>query len=61
MSTNMFVFRTGRQFYLLVQLLLQGCFNAIAEQNLVIGKENFNDEKFSGFCAVKMTNFGNLR
>ena len=48
-------------FYLLVQLMLQDCFDAIAQQKILNCKDNFNDEKFSGFCAVIMTIFGNLR
>ena len=44
-----------------MQLLLQDCFNAIAQQKILNSKDNFIDEKFSGFCAVKMTGFGNLK
>ena len=44
-----------------MQLLLQDCFDAIAKQKILNCKDNFNDEKFSGFCMVEMTIFSNVR
>ena len=48
-------------FYLLVQMLWQDCCDAIAQQKILNYRDNFNNEKFSGFCTVKMTVFDSLR
>ena len=45
-------------FYFLVQFVAY-YFNAIAQQKNFNCKDNFNDEKFSSFSAVKMPVFGN--
>ena len=39
-------------FYLLVQLLLQICFDAIAQQKTHNCKDDYHSQKISGFCAV---------
>ena len=46
-------FALVRNFCLLVQLLLQDYFNAIAQQKIVNCKDNCNDEKFSGSARSK--------
>ena len=56
-----FSFAVVLNFYLFVQLLLQDWFDAIAQQKIPNCKDKFNDEKFNGFYAIKMTVFGNLR
>ena len=48
-------------FYFLVQILMQDCLDTIAQQLTLNYKDNFNDEKISGFSTVKMTVGGNLR
>ena len=44
-----------------MQLLLQDCFDTIAQQKTFNCKDDFNDKKISGFSTVKMTVGGNLR
>ena len=40
---------------------MQDCLDTIAQQMTLNYKDNFNDEKISGFSTVKMTVGGNLR
>ena len=61
MSTSTFIFALERNCNLFVQLLLQDFVDTISQQKILNCKDNFNYEKFSGFCTAKMTVFGNLR
>ena len=44
MLASLIIFRTGTYFFLLVQLLLQDRFDAIAHKKILNYKDNFNDK-----------------